>query len=233
MLVLFIKFVIVVAISILAGCISTDSLPQNLLNSSLSKFENIYPHGDAKFENGELSLTSTKNWFLTTKDTYRDFVLTAEVRLPDVKEYSNSGILFRGQVKQTDEGRIVMGYQAEVDPSTRKWSGGLFDQGRRLWLHPLHAKRSKPDEKFIKTFIPTWTDELSNAYKHLRWNRYRIECRGNEIKIYVNDILTTHVLDSTDQEGVIGFQHHGSKQLLENGRTDNVVRFRNVFIKEL
>jgi hypothetical protein len=49
----------------------------------------------------------------------------------------------------------------------------------------------------------------------------------------VNDILTTHVLDNTDSEGFIALQHHGSKKLIETGKTDNLVKFRNVYITEL
>ncbi len=214
------------------GCTSTGR-SQNLLDEELSQFKNIYNYGSAEYIDGVLTLKSTKNWFYTTKKTYKDFVLTAEILLPDVEEYSNSGFLFRGKTKQTKNGVVAIGYQAEVDPSPRKWSGGFFDQGRRLWLHPTHPKRSKPDEKFIKNFIPEWTSKHANAYQHLQWNRYRIECRGSEIKIYVNDILTTHVLDSTDSEGFIALQHHGSKKLIETGTTDNIVKFRNVFITEL
>lgn len=74
---------------------------------------------------------------------------------------------------------------------------------------------------------------MANAYKHLAWNVYRIECRGNELKIFVNNVLTTHVLDNKAQEGFIGFQHHGSKLLKDTGNTTNIVRFRNLFITEL
>lgn len=230
---LFNAAIFIAIISSLSSCAATANKPQNLLDAELSQFENIYSYGSAKYVDGEVVLESTKNWFYSTKKTYSDFILTAEVLLPDVEEYSNSGIIFRGQTRVVEGGRVAIGYQAEVDPSPRKWSGGFFDQARRLWLHPTHPTRSKPDDKFVKTFIPSWTDEHANAYKHLEWNRYRIECRGNEIKIYVNDVLTTHVIDNTDSEGFIALQHHGSKKLIETGKTDNQVRFRNVFITEL
>lgn len=231
---------LMVVLTIISGC-EANSISvthkmhkgQNLIDEDLSQFENIYNYGSAQYVNGELVLESTENWFYTTKKHYSDFILTAEVLLPDVEEYSNSGILFRGQTRQTDNGVVAIGYQAEVDPSPRKWSGGFFDQGRRLWLHPVHPKRSKPDSDFVKSLIPVWTDEHANAYKHLEWNRYTIECRGNEIKIYVNDILTTHVLDNKDAEGFIALQHHGSKKLKETGETNNYIKFRNVFITEL
>ena len=151
--------------------------------------------------------------------------------MPDVNEYSNSGIIFRAQLKPTKDGfNEAVGYQAEVDPSARKWSGGLYDQTRPGWLHPT---RSHPAHHFIRNILRGWTDEHSNAYKPGEGKQYRIECLGSYIKIYLNDILTTHVIDTKDAEGLIGLQHHGSKTLQSTGITDNVVRFRNVTIREL
>ncbi|MDN4501314.1 DUF1080 domain-containing protein [Alteromonadaceae bacterium BrNp21-10] len=220
-------------LSLVANSTPATSEPQNLLDKDLSQFSNIYNDGQAEVVNGELVLRSTGNWFFTTKKQYHDFILTAEVIMPDVTEYSNSGIMFRGQVKQNDNGVEAMGYQAEVDPSDRKWSGGLYDQARRQWLHPVHATRSFPDADFKHNFLPAWTDEMANAYRHLEWNQYRIECRGSDIKIYLNGVLTTHVTDSKDAAGFIGLQHHGSQLFKETGETNNIVRFRNVFITEL
>ena len=55
----------------------------------------------------------------------RSFVdLKADVKL-DVP--GNSGIQVRSH--QTDKGR-VFGYQCEIDPSARAWSGGIYDEGR-------------------------------------------------------------------------------------------------------
>ena len=199
----------------------------------LSNWQNVYPYGTAKIEGKEIHLTSTGNWFYLTKKKYKDFILEAEVKMPDVKEYSNSGIIFRAQIKKGKKSSSAIGYQAEIDPSSRKWSGGLYDQGRRSWLHPLHKTRSNPDADFKKDLSPEWTKERSEAYKHLEWNRYRIECRGSEIKIFVNDILTTHVIDTKDAEGYIGIQHHGSNELRKKKSTKNVVKFRNIRIQEI
>ncbi|MDT0594626.1 3-keto-disaccharide hydrolase [Glaciecola petra] len=225
---------VLITIAIVFGLLSCSSNNRiYLLDANLSQFENIYDYGTATYENGELVLSSTENWFFTTKREYSDFVFEAEVLLPDVQEYSNSGIIFRAQTQQQDNGMVAVGYQAEVDPSARKWSGGFYDQGRRQWLHPLHDTRSHPDEKFVENYIPEWSEELANAYRHLEWNKYRIECKGDEIKIFVNGILTTHVIDNTDSQGLVGLQHHGSKKLIETGETDNIIKFRNVYITEL
>ena len=222
------------ALLLIVGCAAQKPpAAVDLLDDNLSQFTNIYDYGSAQYINGELVLNATDNWFLTTKKNYKNFILSAEVLMPNVSEYSNSGIMFRGQIKTNDNGVEAMGYQAEVDPSARKWSGGLYDQARRQWLHPLHDTRSFPDADFVQNYLSGWTPEMANAYRHLEWNQYRIECRGSDIKIYLNGVLTTHVKDTKDSEGFIGLQHHGSEELKNTGSSHNVVRFRHVFITEL
>ncbi|WP_339725114.1 DUF1080 domain-containing protein [uncultured Paraglaciecola sp.] len=206
----------------------------SLIDPQLSQFQNVYAYGKAEVVGDVIELNSIGNFFLLTQKTYKNFVFKAEVKMPAVTEYSNSGIIFRAQLKPTQDGyHEAAGYQAEVDPSARKWSGGLYDQARRDWLYPTHATRSHPDHHFIRSVLSEWTEQQGNAYKPGEWNQYRIECRGSNIKIYLNDILTTHVIDTKDAEGLIGLQHHGSKKLQDTGKTDNVVRFRNVTIREL
>lgn len=223
-------------VGLLMSCMSQLVIAEDvsLIDPQLSQFQNVYAYGEAKVVNDEIEINSTGNFFLLTKKKYTDFIFQAEVIMPDVLEYSNSGIIFRAQLKPAKGGfNEAVGYQAEVDPSARKWSGGLYDQARRGWLHPIHPTRSHPDHHFIRNLLSGWTEEHSNAYKPGEWNHYRIECRGSNIKIYLNDTLTTHLIDTKDIEGFIGLQHHGSKEFKATGKTDNVVRFRNVTIREL
>ena len=58
------------------------------------------------------------------------------------------------------------GYQAEVDPSERKWSGGLYDEGRRKWLWPgRDATTDVPDKAKTKEegLAHFARDEVKNA----------------------------------------------------------------------
>ncbi|MBU3020415.1 DUF1080 domain-containing protein [Aestuariibacter sp. A3R04] len=220
-------FSMVFLLSGLIGCASA----QRLLDQKLTQFENVYSYGEAKLENGELHLIAEKNWFYSTKAEYDDFILEAEVKMPDTTEFSNSGIIFRGQIEETENGRRVIGYQAEIDPSERRWTGGLFDQGRRKWLYPVHPTRSHRDEDFLKNHLGEWGSRQSEAYKHLAWNKLKIVCRGTDIKIFVNGILTTHVEDAKDSAGVIAFQHHGSEIYQMQRDKRNAVRFRNITVR--
>ncbi|EWH10497.1 secreted glycosyl hydrolase [Catenovulum agarivorans DS-2] len=217
---------------LLASCSlnTSQKKPNVLLSESLTHWHNVYADGEAKIVDNEIHLISHGNWFFLTKEQYSDFVLEAEILMPDVEEYSNSGFIFRAQTRphKSGKGLEAYGYQAEVDPSDRKWSGGLYDQGRRKWLHPIHPERSHPDSDFKLNKSPTWTDEKANAYKHLQWNKYRIEAIGTEIKIFVNGVLTTHVIDLKESKGHIGIQHHGSKLYSKSGDRSGAIRFRNI-----
>ncbi|GFD68678.1 hypothetical protein KUL152_30770 [Tenacibaculum sp. KUL152] len=223
------SFSVFTALLIFNGCSSTHPL----LDESLSNFTNVYNDGEARYVGGELQLISQNNWFFSTKEIYEDFVLEAEVKMPETSEYSNSGIIFRGQIIDTDKGTQIIGYQVDIDPSDRKWTGGLYDQGRRKWLYPIHPTRSHPDEDFVTNFLGEWTKEQGEAYSHLTWNKIKIVCKGSDIKIFINDILTTHVKDVKDSKGVIAFQHHGSKAYRETRDKNNIVRFRAISIKKL
>ncbi len=126
--------------------------------------------------------------FLVTERTFGDFVLELDVK---TEEPGNSGIQIRSHV--SEKGRMV-GYQVEIDPSPRAWSGGLYDEGRRGWLQNLEGR-----------------DEARAAFRHGAWNRYRIECRGTWIRTWVNDVPITDHLDPLDVEGVIGLQVHSGQ----------------------
>jgi hypothetical protein len=118
----------------------------------------------------------------------------------------------------------MFGYQAEVDPSDRKWSGGLYDEGRRAWFISPNRDHAESDEAKEKS-IAAFRERAGDCFKRHDWNKYRIECRGDHIKISVNGITTTDIHDQKDAKGYIALQHHGEK-----GKT---YRFRNIRIMEL
>ncbi len=180
---------------------------------SIDGWFNPFDWGEAVVKDGEIHLhTIARKFFLLTEYTYSDFIFEAEVRLPEGK--SNSGFMFRCHY----EPNRVWGYQAEVDPTDRAWSGGLYDEARRGWIHP----KQPVDSDYNKEH---WTEERRNAFKLGEWNHYRIHCEGDRIRIYVNGVLTTDVTDSLDHTGRIGLQHHGE--------VGQVYRFRNIRIREI
>lgn len=196
---------------------------EDLVDNSLSKWENPYDFGEAKSEDGVISLTSDSGkWFLLTKKEYANFVFEAEVKMP--VEKGNSGIMFRCQ-KNLKQRKRVWGYQAEVDTSEdRKWSGGLYDEGRRGWFispNRDHADSQEDKQKSIDAFRA----QAGDCYKQGQWNKYSVVCIGSHIQISVNGVKTTDVHDEMDLMGYIGIQHHGEKGL--------TYQFRNLRIKDL
>lgn len=181
--------------------------------ATLAGWHNSYAHGQARVVDGTIELAAEKKFFLTTDRSFGDFELEAEIKLPPGK--ANSGILFRAQKKPDGS---MYGYQAECDGSERRWSGGLYDEGRRGWIHPKKPLENPDNAKH-------WTSERRKALRRDGWNHFRIRCRGDHIEIWVNGIKTTDLRDATDSKGHIAIQHHGEK--------DQVYAFRNIRIREL
>ena len=131
-----------------------------------------------------ISRTGTPNTFLRTDKEYGDFILEMLFR---VDEGLNSGIQFRSHLT---DGR-VRGYQYEIDPSARAWSGGVYDEARLGWLYPL-----------------TTNPAAQRAFRHGDWNKVRVEAVGNRIRTWINGVPAADVLDAQDASGFIALQVH-------------------------
>lgn len=175
-------------------------------------WKNAYDWGTVEVKDGEIHLTGEKKFFVVTEKPYGDFIFEGDVHLPEGP--ANAGFMFRAHVEKNK----VFGYQAEVDGDPKRgWSGGLYDEGRRMWfISPI-----KENAESVKAF----RDRAGEAFKRNGWNTYRITCIGKKLKIEVNGVTTTDVEDDKDASGFIGIQHHGEK-----GAT---YRYRNLRIKEL
>ncbi len=189
---------------------------------TLQGWVNPYSYGKAEVVDGVIQLTADNKFFLITEKKYANFVFEGEVKLPEGQ--ANSGFMFRAQVKETPDKKDptkkkvqVYGYQAEVDGSARGWSGGLYDEGRRMWFVSPVKGNPASEAEFKK--------RAGATFKRNDWNTYRITCQGAKIKIEVNGVVTSEFEDTMDKEGPIGIQHHGEKGA--------VYQFRNLKLKEL
>ena len=136
-------------------------------------------------------MKGTPNSFLITEKEYGDFILELDVKLEGAD--SNTGVQSRRHYDANgNKGKgLGFGRQMEIDPTKRAWTGGIYDEARRLWLYPLELN-------------PT----AKTAYKQEEFNHFRIECIGNEMKTWVNGIPVAYVIDTLDKSGVIGLQVH-------------------------
>lgn len=196
---------------------TTDGFVPLFDGKTLTGWTNPYSFGKAEVVNGEIHLTAEKKFFLCTDKPYANFVFEGDVHLPEGK--ANSGFIFRGIIKEdAKKEKSVVGYQAEVDGDDKRgWSGGLYDEGMRLWF--ICPKKDDPAS------VAAFKERSAGAFKRNGWNTYRITCQGNKIKIEVNGVTTTDITDDRTATGPIAIQHHGEK-----GAT---YRFRNLRIKEL
>jgi|SRR6218665_295413 len=161
---------------------------------TLNGWKKVAGEAEYKIEDGAIAgitVPNTPNTFLITDKEYGDFVLELEVKIMDTT--SNSGIQFRSQYDPAgNKGKgKVFGYQYELDPSSRKWTAGLYDEGRRDWLYPLMLNPSAQD--LLKTGV---------------YNKVRVECIGNNIKTWINDKPAANVVDNADSKGIIALQVH-------------------------
>lgn len=169
------------------------------------------------------TVLGTGNTFLCTTKKYGDFVFEFEFK---VAPKMNSGVQFRsefydkettveigGKEKKFPADR-VFGYQYEIDPSERAYTGGVYDEARRGWLFDL-----KNNEAARK------------AFKQGEWNAARIECRGESIKTWINGVLAADFTDGMTKEGIIALQVHGIGKNTEKAGEE--VRWRKLRIKEL
>ncbi len=134
------------------------------------------------------TVRNTPNSFLVTKKMYSDFILEVDLK---VDPSMNSGIQIRSNSFDHYQNGRVHGYQIEIDPSDRAWSGGIYDEGRRGWLYDLSS-----DPKARAAFKPN------------DWNHYRIEAIADTLKTWVNGIATAHLVDGKTHSGFIGLQVH-------------------------
>ncbi|GMN10514.1 hypothetical protein MTsPCn9_33600 [Croceitalea sp. MTPC9] len=154
------------------------------------------------------TLMNTPNTFLCTKTIYDDFILEFEVM---VDPKINSGVQFRSNSYPDFNNGQVHGYQAEIDPSNRAWSGGIYEEGKRGWLYDL---KNNP--------------EGQKAFKNGTWNHYRIEAIGNKLVIWVNNINTANLKDNDTKSGFIGLQVHSiGTDSLNSGKK---IKWRNIRI---
>jgi hypothetical protein len=181
--------------------------------------------GDATYhvDNGEIVGTSappgSPNTFLTTNATFSNFVLELDFKISNTP--FNSGVQIRSQSLPTHANGRVFGYQVEIDPLPRAWSGGLYFEG---------GSPQRP---------AGWLDDLTDnqpareAFSLGGWNHFRIVAVNRRIKTWINDVPAADFTDNHATgflpSGFVGLQVHnvssGSPGPFE-------VRWRNIHLEE-
>ncbi len=200
------------AFLLLLGCVHSQAQWKKLFNEkNLEGWKQL--NGQAKYEvvNKELvgtTVANTSNSFLVTDQSFGDFILELEFK---VDGKTNSGIQIRSESKPDYQNGRVHGYQVEIDPSPRAWTGGIYDEARREWLYPLE-----------------YNTGAKKAFNQSGWNKIRVECIGPVIRTWVNDVPASHLVDDLTLKGFIALQVHSVSNPDEAGQH---VRWRDLRIQ--
>lgn len=171
-------------------------------------------HAEYRVEDGAIvgrAVPKSPNSFLCTPRDYADYEMTLEFK---VDPRLNSGLMIRGLSRDDYKDGRVHGYQAEIDPSPRAYTGGIYDEARRGWLQKLSDNEA-----------------ARNAFQPNEWNHYRVRLVGPHIRTWINDVPAAELLDSADPKGFIGLQVHSIKG--DAPEQPMEVRWRNIQLKEL
>jgi len=175
------------------------------------------------------TVMDSEGGYLVTEKSYDDFILEFDVK---TDTSLNSGLQCRSRVWEKDTSTVylagdaagtkketkwpagyVWGYQIEIDPTSRAWSGGLYEPGNRGWL--VRLIDNEPARK---------------AFKPMDWNHFKIEMNGPVIKTWVNGVPVVDTKDDMSSTGFIGIQFHGA---YNEWQKDKKTLWKNMRIKEL
>jgi len=163
-------------------------------------------------ENGTItgrSVVGSPNSFLCTRERFADVILEYDVWLDSPL---NSGVQIRSTADSTIMGGRVHGYQVEIDPSSRRWTGGIYDEARSGWLHTLDGQPA-----------------AQRAFRLGTWNHFRVEAIGTSIRTWVNGVPAANILDDRSSSGIIALQVHDIGN--DSSKAGQAVRFRNIRIR--
>lgn len=139
------------------------------------------------------------NSFLISKEKFSNFILRLDVNLRN----HNSGIQFRSEELPD---WVVRGYQA--DAAEGAWWGSLYGEktGRGVIVNGYTGKGEK----------------VVNANG---WNNYEIICRGKQITVTLNGLVTADLEDDMSADGILALQLHAGPPMEAS--------FRNIRIRTL
>lgn len=227
---------LMMSLVLLTGCSQGPEKISLFDGSTLDGWQNF---GGGKFlvEDGMIVAETAPllpNSFLATNEMYTDFELELDVK---VDPLLNSGIQIRSNVypeetttirwggtfkedgtkdvreRVWEKGRF-WGYQVELDPTERAWSGTLYEEGGRGFLHTPGE-----DEAAMKAFKPD------------NWNHLRIRVVGDHFQTWINGVPVADVHDDLTPTGYIALQLHGVGKSQE--KTGKRILFKNIYLTKL
>ena len=202
-------------VGLLAGCASTAGAapaPIALWNGKdLAGWHADVPDADngAKVEpsfvakDGVLVSKGTPAGHLITDASYRDYRLTVEWRWPG--QPGNCGVLVHSSTPRRLYGMFPQSLECQLLAGT---AGDFWCIGEDITVPDMEARRGPKANWGVDgdraRRIKNLTDQSEKPKGE--WNQMVIECRGREIRIWVNGELVNHGTGCTTDHGQIALQ---------------------------
>lgn len=140
---------------------------------------------------GSLTETVPHNEFISTTESYSNYVLKLKFKLTGTGGFINGGVQFHSQ-RIADPAYEMVGYQADIGDG---YWGSLYDESRRNKLLAV------ADSAQVKRLL-----------RPNEWNEYEIRSEGRRIRILLNGEQTVDYTEedvTIPQSGLIALQIHG------------------------
>jgi len=143
--------------------------------------------------------------------------------------FANSGVQIRSFENEKEWGKwVIGGYQADMDGDD-SYTGALYGERYRGMLAARGQKTVIGKGGKVEV-VGSLGDpkEIARKIKKNDWNEYRIEARGNKIKLSINGTPTS---ECTDEDGVA--RAKGLLALQLHAGPPMKVEFRDILLKKL
>lgn len=157
---------------------------------------------------GKLVSLGTPNGHLITDKIYKNYELELEYRF--AAEPGNCGVLVHASTPRALYNMFPKSIEVQM---MHENAGDFWCIVEDISVPDMESRRAPKEEWGItegkQRRIVNLTDGSEKPLGE--WNKMKIECLGNSIKVWVNEVLVNHGFNSTAAEGRIALQAEGSE----------------------
>lgn len=168
--------------------------------------------------NGLLVSLGTPEGHIITDSVYHDFTVEIEYRFAG--KPGNCGLLIHASKPRRLYGMFPQSIEVQM---MHENAGDFWCIGEDITVPDMESRRG-PKEKWgvdgdLNRRIINLTDSTEMPVGE--WNKMKVQAKGNEIIVWLNDVMVNHGSNATVQKGQIALQAEGSE-----------VEFRKIVLKK-
>ncbi len=164
--------------------------------------------------NGILRITGTPFGWLETKENYKNFIIKADFRYPEVDKAVNSGIFLR--INGTPAGFLPRTIEVQLQPKSNTNMFGFYDMKLAAPEDRFSIVENHPMFKVMRT-VKRYQDAFCKDVT--AWQTIEITCYEDFIMVRLNGRCVNCACQVENIPGKIGFQSEGG-----------LIEFRNISI---